>query len=233
MKYLVISDAHGNAVALRKVLEDANYDGIIFLGDAVDYGPQPSEVVDILKDLRPEIWLRGNHDEAVARRIDCGCSPKTHALSVLTREKISMKELSAEDRKFLGSRPIEVVMGKFSILCVHGAPSNPLYGYFNEENEKYMIKMHGGPVEQNYVLVGHTHIPSIFGFEEWTVMNPGSVGQPRDGDPRASYAILNTESMEFEVKRVKYDVDKVASLLREKLGNDAEKLIKILREGRV
>lgn len=234
MRYVVISDIHGNFTALNEILKTERYDGIIVLGDIVDYGPEPLECIDAIEDLKPEIWIRGNHDEAVARGIDCGCSsPKLKHLSTFTRENITLKELDESQRKVLGTKPLEVIVGKYSMICVHGSPRNPLYEYFIEPEEDLLRSHDGKYVEQEFILVGHTHFQRIFRIGEHVVINPGSVGQPRDGDPRASYAILDTEEMTYELKRVKYDVEEVSKKLREKIGKYAEELIRILLEGRV
>lgn len=234
MKYLVISDIHGNLTALKTVLNAEKYDSVIVLGDVVDYGPDPLDCLNLLQDIKPEIWIRGNHDEAVARNVDCGCSmPYLYHLSVQSRKNITFKELDENSRKILGTKPIEVVVGKFSMLCVHGSPRNPLYEYFTEASEDLLRNQEGKFIEQEIVLVGHTHIQRTFKINHHVVVNPGSIGQPRDGDSRAAYAIIDPEEMMFELRRIKYDVDEVSRKLKEKLGDDSIPLIRILKEGKI
>ena len=106
MRVLVISDVHGNADALRAVLEDAGrWDDVWVLGDLVDYGPEPQVVVDMVRELRPGLVVRGNHDNAVAFGVDCLCDPKVHELSVYTRQAISARLLSREQVEWLRGLP--------------------------------------------------------------------------------------------------------------------------------
>jgi predicted phosphodiesterase len=224
LRILVLSDVHGNLDALRAVLEHAGrWDAVWVLGDLVDYGPEPHEVVDAVRELSPEVIVRGNHDNAVAFGVDCFCDPRIHKLSVCTREMVSLKLLSREQMEWLRSLPIrrKVSVDGRTYYVVHGSPISPLYGYIRPDmgRDKLLRQLslpparlyagQGRLVDADAVVVGHSHIPFSIHVESVRVLNPGSVGQPRDGDPRASYAILDTKTMRFEVHRVKYDVGKV------------------------
>jgi protein phosphatase len=248
LRVLIISDIHGNYDALKMVLETARgFDYIWFLGDLVDYGPEPHLVVDLVREIKPEVALMGNHDYAVAYNTDCMCAQELHDLSVYTRLNISYKLLTKDQIDWLKTlkryERVNTPQGK--IFIVHGAPSNPLYGYIKpdqpaallesllyEPQEGFTIKRR--LVDADYVIVGHSHIPFSLTFKNIKVFNPGSIGQPRDGDPRASYAILDLETMEFKQYRVKYDVDSVVRKLMELNINPpvVEKLRSILMEGR-
>ncbi|MCD6275547.1 MAG: metallophosphoesterase family protein [Thermoplasmata archaeon] len=235
MRILIISDIHGNADALRTVLNREKYDAIWFLGDLTDYGPEPHIVLDILRELKPEIWIMGNHDYANAFGVDCGCGERTHDVSVYTRENITQRFLTQEDLKFLKSLPLkkELHIDYREFYFVHGCPADPLYGYMFDFMPECMRNEIGGIIHADYLLFGHTHYPLIGQYESLMYLNPGSVGQPRDGDPRASYAIY--ENGKLELKRVPYPVENTIRKLREvvKDRNYREKLIYILRNGKV
>jgi len=234
MRVLIISDIHGNSVALKAVLEHEKYDAVWFLGDLTDYGPNPEEVLDILRDLKPEIWVTGNHDYANAFGVDCHCGEKTHELSVYTRENITMKKLSKEDRVFLRTLPLyesKLIDGK-KYYFVHACPSNPLYGYMFEPDEECMKNDLGMRIDVEMLVYGHTHFPVYATKDNYAIFNPGSVGQPRDGNSQASYGIYDGK---FTLKRIKYDVEEVVRRLKQLNleGRYTEFLIRILRAGKV
>ena len=101
------------------------------MGDLTDYGPEPHIVLDILRDIGPEVWISGNHDYANAFGVDCRCGEKTHDLSVYTRKNISQKLLTKEDLRFLRELPLkrEIRIEGKVYYFVHGCPADPLYGY--------------------------------------------------------------------------------------------------------
>jgi len=220
----VISDIHGNADALKAVIENCSrWDQLWVLGDLVDYGPEPHVVVDMVRELKPDVVVRGNHDHAVAYGVDCRCDPSVHELSVYTRVNISLKLLSHEQISWLKSLPIKQVVavhGKVFYL-VHGSPLNPLYGYLRPDlsREELAANLRESPlakstIRADYLIVGHTNIAFSLKADTVQILNPGSVGQPRDGDPRASYLVIDFERNEYTHYRVKYDLDKVVEKLR-------------------
>ncbi len=241
MRWLIISDAHGNYDALRRVLDSERYDEVIFLGDAVDYGPQPAETLDLLREVG-SILLKGNHDAAAAHGISCMCREELRPLSEYTRANVTLKILSKEDLKFLARLPdkAEPLLGELRTYAVHASPRDRLYGYVmpdmsDEELEEQMHELGlAGPrkLDHELVLLGHTHRAMVRELNS-KIVNPGSVGQPRDGDPRASYALL--EDGRLELRRISYDVEGVISKLRglrlEKWAED--QLVHILRNGSI
>ena len=236
MKILIISDVHGNMESLKSVVENEKFDEVWFLGDFTDYGPEPHLVYDYLRSLNPEVWIMGNHDYANAFGVDCRCGEKTHELSVYTRENVTQKLLDKETIEWMRSIPIKREIKDDSIiLFVHGCPKDPLYGYMTYPQEKCLVNEMGRRIDCNLVVYGHTHLPVNTEFGGIRFINPGSVGQPRDGDPRASYAIYDMERGEFYLKRVKYDVEKVIEKIKSlKLEKKYERqLIKILKNGSV
>ncbi|MEM1873073.1 MAG: metallophosphoesterase family protein [Acidilobaceae archaeon] len=245
----MISDVHGNYDALRAVLEASPpHDDVWILGDLVDYGPEPDAVVDEVRSLKPGVAVRGNHDHAAAYGVDCGCGDEVRWLSVYTREAVTARLLDEGHRAWL--RSLRIVekreAGRFQVTVVHGSPSNPLYGYLKpgmslEELRASLaqrpgLRLRGGSVEpvSGLFAVGHAHVAYELRVDEARVLNPGSVGQPRDGDPRASFGVLDLETGRFEIRRVEYDVARVVSKLRALgLREDAlEKLASILLTGR-
>ncbi|MEM0490865.1 MAG: metallophosphoesterase family protein [Ignisphaera sp.] len=247
MRILIVSDIHGNAEALRSVLESVDkWDAVWFLGDFVDYGPEPHIVIDIVKDLKPDAIVMGNHDYAVAFNTDCKCDPVLHNLSEYTRKNISLKLLSREQIEWLKTLPktIEKVIDGKKHYIVHGSPRNPLYGYIKPGlsiNEiklsltSSVVAIKPKPIEVDYVFVGHTHIPMDIKVDSVRIVNPGSCGQPRDGDYRASYAIYDTETNIFEIGRIEYDIERVVKKLEElNLESGYSEYLKaILKTGRI
>ncbi len=219
MKYLIIADIHSNLEAFEAVLEDAqNHGGFGHtwcLGDVVGYGPDPVACIKLLKQLDP-VCVCGNHDSAAVGKIDVGDFSSEAARA----NRWTAGQLSAEDREFLSGLPDLLVEHDFTI--VHGSPRQPVWEYISHsftaaDNFRYFAT--------RFCLVGHTHVPFLFEHDgaevsgsvlrdgdalvmedNRLIINPGSVGQPRDRDPRASYAIFDADEMMLRNYRVTYDV---------------------------
>lgn len=247
MLALLLSDIHGNADALRAVVEKVGrWDALWILGDLVDYGPEPHIVVDLVRELKPDLILMGNHDNAVAYGVDCMCAPELHDLSEYTRREVSYRLLSSEQIAWLRSLPkmAQLTAGSARVYAVHGSPRNPLYGYLKPDLpvEEILlaltpspIAVRPKPVTADVVLVGHTHLQFDLRVGGTRVVNPGSLGQPRDGDPRAAYALIDLDSWSVKLGRVEYDVWKTVRKL-EQLSLDPRHLLRlkeILLSGRV
>ncbi|QRF75824.1 phosphodiesterase [Thermoplasmatales archaeon] len=218
MKFLIISDAHSNYSALRAAVDSEKYDKLIFLGDAVDYGPQPVEVLDFITE-NADYSVMGNHDRAVAYNEDCNCSIDMHDLSEYTRREISGKLLSKQDIDKLKKMPerITVNLDGIKTLMTHASPYNSLNGYMYG-SEADMVARDKNLMEYSLIMVGHTHYPMYF---KSRIINPGSVGQPRDGNWRPHYATLDTDSMKVEFRRFKYDHEKTLKLLTDIVTDEA------------
>ncbi len=226
----MISDIHGNMDALDAILGDARgFDDIVFLGDLVDYGPQPAEVIDILKSLGAR-GVRGNHDHAVGYNVDCRCGREIHWLSTWFRENYTLRLLSKNDIEYLRKLPVTLSMQSDHygrVLLVHGSPRNNLYGYLYPwlDNNTMLRELTTGsrlsnkavykPIDAGLVLVGHTHYQFLRVISGIHVANPGSSGQPRDMDPRAAYMILDAETGYLEFRRVRYDNTRVYKKLEQ------------------
>jgi predicted phosphodiesterase len=226
MRYLVLSDIHANIDALDAVLSAAaaeGYDDVLVLGDLVGYGAEPNAVIDRVRSLQPKAVIRGNHDK-VASGLESaeGFNPTAQKAANWTRDA-----LTDENRAYLGSLaqgPLAV--DDFTLLC-HGSPVDEDTYLFGEADVVEALIASSRPL----CLFGHTHLPmaaaltterslevifhgsrdrqSIRFVDGWRyLVNPGSVGQPRDGDPRAAYAVLDTEAREIEVSRVLYPVER-------------------------
>lgn len=242
MPTAVISDIHGNASALRAVLADIDTKKlrrIICLGDIVGYGPAPLECVDLIAE-RCEWSLMGNHDFGVLYE-PTNFNPGAEAAAYWTRQAFDSEpddEKRARRYQFLGRLRVRVVEPRNGstrqILAVHGSPRRPINEYIFPDdvlNATDKLKQIFAQVD-DLCIVGHTHVPGVFTSEpdfyppdeigagcvykfldsEKAVINVGSVGQPRDHDPRASYAVLHPDRVEF--CRVEYDIDETAHAIR-------------------
>ncbi|KJU81909.1 Phosphoesterase [Candidatus Magnetobacterium bavaricum] len=220
MAYAVISDVHSNLHALEAVLKDIRdrrIDEIYFVGDAVGYGPQPNLCIDLLK-RDCDILIAGNHDWAVLEYISTEYFNIHAADAVTYNREVMTDEHMQELEKF----NLLKSSGKRNALFVHATPHDP-------ENWDYLFSVKDAEVnfehfDQKLCFIGHSHTPVIIEQQQPTgeilihrakteindtsryIINDGSVGQPRDGDPRASYAIIDDASI--EIVRVQYDISK-------------------------
>jgi putative phosphoesterase len=228
MRILVVSDIHGNIEALSRIPE--GFDRVLCLGDLVDYGPEPASCIAWVHE-RAALAVRGNHDHAVASRVDCRCAPVMREASERTRELV-WKCLGADQLGYLAARPLtaDIELDGVRIRMVHATPSEPLHRYLHPSEEEPW-KTEVAPLEADIVLVGHTHVPMMLRVGDKIVLNPGSVGLPSDGDSRAAYAIIEDGVPRLE--RVEYDVEATVSRLdrRSLPATVVEKLGHLLRTG--
>jgi len=212
VRTLVISDIHGNIDALRAI--DEPCDDVICLGDIVDYGPEPAACIDWLTNLPvPLTRIRGNHDSAVAFRIDCGCGQAFLHLSTLTRE-LMWKILDEKQLEWVGApaTSARLELDGRPTYATHAAPSDNLFKYLVPETSDEDLAAELELAGADIVLTGHTHKPFMRELNSRLMVNVGSVGQPRDGIPKASYAII--EGGRVELKRVDYNVATAVARLR-------------------
>ncbi|KKO18709.1 MAG: metallophosphatase family protein [Candidatus Brocadia sp.] len=229
MKILVISDVHGNLAALDAVSERA--DMVFCLGDIVNYGHYPRLCMERIRGLTNTV-VRGNHDNAIGRNAECGCSVKYQELSNAGKV-FSRAVLNAEEKEYLGNLPVSALLesdGK-KFLLSHGSPGGDLYKYLRPDVSDEQWDSELTDVSADVVFLGHTHLPMVRMIRGVTVVNPGSVGQPRDGIPMASYAVW--EDGHAEIKRVHYDIEATIKGLHETSIplRQVAMLAKILREG--
>lgn len=203
----IISDIHGNYEALCMVLNELDkmsVHEVYCLGDVVGYYTQVNECCDELR-IRKIPCLMGNHDWYIAGGGFCPRSKSVNDCLVYQR-----KVITKENIDWLRTFPVQRFVG--DIHMVHGGWADPIDEYLWEPNEEYFSKISG-----NTFLSGHTHIQSLHTFGIKTYCNPGSVGQPRDNDPRAAFAIYDGT---FTLYRVEYDFHKVFKLMDEAGFND-------------
>lgn len=228
MRLLIISDIHGNKEALDAVMA-VSHDEVICLGDLVDYGPSPGECIDVLMQQKI-LTIMGNHDSAVAFRMDCGCGYAYKHLSRSTRE-YTWDVLNDNQIEFLRKLKINIKReenGKM-LYFTHGSPLS-FYDYIKPDTPEERIKDYMKEVEADFLFIGHSHLPFVMRVGAVTLVNPGSVGQPRDGDTRASCAIFDTDTLKADIIRVEYDMENVFRKIRANMPN-ADELIAILKRG--
>jgi len=210
MKILVISDVHGNWPALQAVLRaEPDADRILCLGDLVNYGPQPADCVAWAMGLEPRSRvIQGNHDLAFSTDTD-PCYSTAYQVVAEAMQVATAPLLNPEMRRFLaGLQPRQRFRweGTNCVAC-HAIPTDPLCGYLGEQAALTLWESELAEAEHpDMLFLGHTHVPMITQFQRTLVINPGSVGQPRDGDPQAAYALWQDSSM--SLCRVGYDVGK-------------------------
>jgi diadenosine tetraphosphatase ApaH/serine/threonine PP2A family protein phosphatase len=224
MRFLVLSDIHANIDAFDTVLAHAEgrWDRVLVLGDLVGYGAEPNAVVDRVKSLSPEVVIRGNHDKA-ACGLDDGSqfNHVARAAAMWTGGVLTPDNIAYLRALPMGPIPIDAL----TEVC-HGAPFDEDHYIFDGGDARMAMQA----AERPLCLYGHTHLPAIFkvvegildgeapdGDREVVVplqrgarylINVGSIGQPRDGDPRAAYGVLDDEAREVRLFRVRYPVEK-------------------------
>lgn len=215
MKIAFISDIHSNLEALNAVLNDIkkrNIEKIYCLGDLVGYGPNPNEVVEIIRKMNIESVM-GNYDDAIGyEKESCGCAYNPGRETEVGDESINwtIKTTSKENKEFLKSLPMkkEFEIEGVKILLVHGSPLNHLLEYVKPNITPERLKELTDSVNADIIINGHTHLMMAKHLHGKTVLNPGSVGRTKDGEPLATYLILNVENgiFNYEFIKVKYDV---------------------------
>ncbi|MFB6265995.1 MAG: metallophosphoesterase [Candidatus Nanohaloarchaea archaeon] len=207
---IVLSDIHANLPALEAVLEDAEGEEFLFLGDLVGYYTWPNEVVETARE-KGFVGVRGNHDEALVTGSTFGFRGEAVQAVRWTRKRIEDENLD-----YLENLPYtrKEGHGGRTVFMAHGSPENPVEEYVHpsQATERFLERQ---GVETDILLLGHTHIPFVREVSDTLVLNPGSVGQPRDGDPRASYATLDLDEYEARIHRVEYDIGRVQEAVEE------------------
>ncbi len=210
MRIVVISDVHSNLEALRAVLnETGKPDLVINLGDLVGYGANPNEVIREIRNLEIEtLHVRGNHDQASLTTETWNFNP--HAARAILW---TASQLTEENKQFLHQIPLKerTQLGKATAQMFHGSPRDPLDEYIFPWTDEQTLQQLLQISKANLLLLGHTHVPMSVQQSLGRILNPGAVGQSRDGDPRASYAEIEAdEPISAEIKRVDYEVEVAA-----------------------
>ncbi len=204
-KVFVISDVHSNIIALREVFKHFNSSNIIHAGDILGYNPYPIETITFFMEKRIKTIL-GNHD----RSILSGDTSKMNEYASFAIEW-TIQRLTPASIDYLKSLKKSMKINIFGkrVAVFHGSPNNDDEYIYEEDLYESII-----PKDVEVLILGHTHIPYVKRFDEKLVINPGSVGQPRDGDPRASFAIID-ENWNVKIERIEYDVKEVYKKIEE------------------
>ena len=225
MKILVISDIHSNFSALQAVLEKAGrYDAVWCLGDLVGYGPDPNECIAAVRKLPGLRCVLGNHDAAVLGRMNEATFNHEAGLAISWTKRM----LTAESQSFLAGLPETEINDE--VTLAHGSPRNPVWEYLTD----YPTALQTFPYcKTRLCFVGHTHVPALWeenpgegppvllhefmrmNISGRCILNPGSVGQPRDHDRRASFSLFETAQSTWELRRVEYDIASVQARIKQ------------------
>ncbi|TET34971.1 MAG: metallophosphoesterase [Planctomycetota bacterium] len=225
MRYAILSDIHGNGDALDAVLEELekeNVDKYVCLGDVVGYGAEPQRCIEVIRE-KSEATVAGNHDFATIEKTNI------EFFNAYAKEATywTRRNLSDDDKEFLVNLPLVVDVDEFTI--VHGTLYSPaLFDYIQTTFDAYLSLQ---VLKKQICFLGHSHVPITFFMSDAitysmepkielqdgtkVLVNVGSVGQPRDDNPKAAYAVYDSEENTIEVKRVLYDVDEAARKIRE------------------
>jgi putative phosphoesterase len=209
MRILLLADIHANWAALSAIREP--FDACLVLGDLVEYGPDASRCIDwVMRNAH--VAVRGNHDHSTSQNVASTSGAGCKRLAALTRE-LHRQTLTSQQLKFLARLPVTatVQLDDKTFYLVHATPRDPMDEYLTHDPQAWAQRLQG--IEADFICVGHTHLPMHLEFGSWQVVNPGSVGQPRDGDPRASYAVIEDGRVTFH--RVSYDVEATIAGLRD------------------
>ena len=201
MRVLVLADIHGNRAALDAIREP--FDACVCVGDLVDYGPEPGPCIDWVR-ANAAHCVRGNHDHGVAQDVELQGVGGFRYLTAITRP-LSVAAVTPEQRRYLADLPTSrmfTLAGK-RFLMVHATPRDPMDEYAPADLNFWKPRLAGLNVD--YLLAGHTHQPYTLQVNGTLVVNPGSVGLSRDGDPRAAYAIIDGD--EVQLKRIEYPIE--------------------------
>jgi len=223
MRYLVLTDIHANLEAMETCLADARsrgHDRVLVLGDLVGYCADPNRVIERVQELRPVAIVRGNHD-----KVACGLEQADGFNAVARRAAHwTYDVLTPANREWLAALPSGPIVVDDLVEICHGSPFDEDAYIFDELDAVRALKTSQRPL----CLFGHTHWPVTFELAEGRVdtvgafdaagplvlrpqskylVNPGSVGQPRDGDPRAAYALVDTSALSVELFRVDYPIE--------------------------
>jgi predicted phosphodiesterase len=229
VRAVVVSDLHANAEALRSVFSHfrrKKFDCIVCLGDFVGYNAEPNQVLDAMREFRgKKFYIRGNHDRFVSSTEEGnGFNPAAKVAAEWTRSR-----LSVPNRRFLEKLPLGPIERGGFVLC-HGSPEDEDEYVFNEVHAGRIFESFAAPI----ILYGHTHLPVVFSIDQKGrvrgsavrgeaivrldparryLINPGSVGQPRDRNPRASFAIVDSDKLTAQFFRVPYNISKTQSAI--------------------
>jgi putative phosphoesterase len=221
LRIAVFSDIHGNKHALEAVLADIDRDGpdqVFCLGDLVGYGAFPNEVIEMIRG-RGITTIMGNYDDGVGfDKAECGCAYKDPEMRRLGDLSLAWTKalVTPENKAFLRSLVPNARLERegHRVLLVHGSPRR-INEYVYEDRPRWNLEHIAASANADVLVFGHTHLPYVKPIGTVLLVNPGSVGKPKDGDRRASYAVLDIQrDVRAEIRRVEYDVAAAAAAIR-------------------
>ena len=234
MNILILSDIHANWLALQAVLTaEPQVDGFIILGDLVNYGPRPLECVRWAQQNGESGWIvQGNHDRALGCDEDPRCAAPFRPLAA-AMQRHNTERLDAAAKAYLARLPAGEFnkVGNARCFLCHAIPSDPLYGYLEIQGPRERWEQEITSANRpDFLFLGHTHHAFVRLYGGTMIVNPGSVGQPKGGDPRAAYALLHDGNI--VLKRAAYGVEAVAKDLIDSAPQEAaHQLVNVLRTG--
>jgi len=204
--YGIIADIHSNLEAFEVVLQQLRQvDQIVCAGDMVGYGPDPNQCIKLMREKGIRS-IAGNHDKAAVGEMNLEWFNENARRAV----EWTSEQLTGDSAQYLKLLPLTLEMDDFQI--VHGSLRNPLEEYiFTLAEAAATMELMSKPL----CFVGHTHRPARFEYQGKAIINPGGAGQPRDGDPRASFGIYDSEKKEFILHRVEYNIERVQEKMRQ------------------
>jgi putative phosphoesterase len=221
MRFAVIGDIHSNICALERVIEDIktkDVDFVLCVGDLVGYAPYPNEVIDLIREHNI-LAIQGNYDKAIGNsELVCGCDYKEE--KQLEQAGISVMftnlTINNENRAYLKALPkeIRVKAEELNVLAVHGSPRSQTEYLFEDSNEVAEVTKE---LAEEVLICGHTHVPYHKIINGKHVINSGSAGKPKHGNPNATYVIVNIvgKDVDVEILEINYDVEKTAKAIEE------------------
>lgn len=228
VKIAIISDIHANLAALQ-AFPEKHCDQIWCIGDLVDYGPRPHEIIQWIKE-HADLAVRGNHDHAVGFHADPECSAPFKHLAAVT-QLYTEGLCTPEDIHYLKDLPIqrETTVNSTKFYLVHAMPSDPLFSYCLEQSERWQQEV--AWTNADVLVVGHMHTPFVRKIGNKTILNPGSLGQPKTGRPLACYALW--EDGAITLKEYEYPLLQIIREIRAMpiWADDQNALIAVLQTG--
>ncbi len=216
MRIGLLSDLHANAPATRAVLSNLTTDGVeqsLCAGDIIGYYPFPNETIDLIHDHDIQSVL-GNHDTALLTGDTSSFSINATRAIDWTRRNITDESLTKLKQY---QTTLRITIDDVEIFIVHGSPSNPTQEYVYPDTIAARRVDTWFESPPDVLILGHTHVPFKKKVADILIVNPGSVGQPRDGSNNPSFAVLNTETTEIEFKRTPYNIEETAAKTKEYL----------------
>ena len=219
MLVLIISDVHGNYHALDSVMREVKYDAMLCCGDIVVDYPFPQQCIRALKDSCIHICM-GNNDYNVAydqKASDTISQKYAHLAKDIDRNTdLTSERINDGARKYLRQLPRECrfVLDGISFYMNHTVPQLSVHHYLDKNTSRSELAEYYQEIRADVIVTGHTHIPYVKSFGDTILVNPGSVGQSRDGDPRASFATFDTTTRRLELGRLEYDIKKMSEYLK-------------------